>query len=570
MLFGLLCWDIHGVYALANISMLKPFDLPCVLGFVTWMVHRSVDPMDVTVSPIGSEGSDSFEICSDSIGAGSELGTSRIDDSEVMSDASGISVDGNSEPGYDVAQASPMTRVCSSMVEAIPSEHHALLRQNLLRLGAFGLLAVGSACSGTDLFFPALGMLTSILCASVGVPSFCWTNLWACEYDAMKQEWLQTVMGVHSVVADIHDLATGGLCRMVGGGQKVIGDIFLFSCGFSCKSVSFQNKNRKKYRGCTLRGSGTTGRTYRSALKTIRRLLPFFVFLENVSGLSSKDRKAVRRDLEKLGYMVLIVESDARARGIPVRRVRVWFIAVLAPGMDDAERYHFQHAANWIKTVTSRAPMHLSEFMLDRDDPDYAVWLDKMLSKTRSSKGAARGVKWRDLHRHVLAKHGKSNKDLQHIGKELHVKAFMACYCFTERERQCVLMDMLFHPHDHANTTSTIIWDISQSADRVPRGVDIAPTVLPSAKCVVRSEGGGLRRLFGLEGLFLQGFERQMCFDPEALTLFSDADLQHLAGNAYSVPQVHLALVVALCLFPVPGSPVELEQLRNRARGIPF
>ena len=61
-------------------------------------------------------------------------------------------------------------------------------------------------------------------------------------------------------------------------------------------------------------------------------------------------------------------------------------------------------------------------------------------------------------------------------------------------------MELALHPDDHADPSNLVIWDISQSADRVPRGANVFPTVLPSAKCVV-SEGGDepyLRRLFGL------------------------------------------------------------------------
>ena len=82
----------------------------------------------------------------------------------------------------------------------------------------------------------------------------------------------------------------------------------------------------------------------------------------------------------------------------------------------------------------------------------------------------------------------------------------------------------------------------------------------------VPGDGPSLRKLFGFESLHLQGFEKHMCSDPNSLTLFGDHDLQNLAGNAYAVPHVHLACLVALCLFDVPKTSSELDHLRNLAR----
>ena len=377
-----------------------------------------------------------------------------------------------------------MTRLCTKLVESIPSEYFGRLQQNFESLAALqllGLATIGTACSGTDLFTPALAMLMDVMCTVLGVACVHWTHVWSCEFDKMKQFWLASVMQVQNVVADIHDLATGGWCVMADGATRFIEGTLLFTCGFSCKSVSFQNKDRTTYCGCLATGDGTTGRTYKSAMRFIRKHLPFFVFLENVKGLGKRDRTTVKRHLQRLGYAVIIIESDVLSRGLPVRRTRVWFIAVLAPAMSPEQCREAQRAAEWFTHQTRQVPLDISEVLLDPADPDYALWQDKVDAKVATKRLKAKHWKWGELHARVLARRGVSQRHLRRIAAQKSVKEFLRAGKPTEREAQVVQMEIAFHPKDH-NDSDVVIFDISQGADRVPRGVNCSPTVLPSAK----------------------------------------------------------------------------------------
>ena len=103
-----------------------------------------------------------------------------------------------------------------------------------------------------------------------------------------------------------------------------------------------------------------------------------------------------------MGYVVLVIETDVLSRGLPVRRTRVCFIAVLEPQIGYHERLHFQHQASWLTQVTAQPPTDIREFLLDPEDPDHALWEDKMHSKAaRSSAKRVKSrkiAKWRSVH----------------------------------------------------------------------------------------------------------------------------------------------------------------------------
>ena len=166
--------------------------------------------------------------------ANSDAAASSSVADDDSSDAELASVPQDPQPSQQPSAASPMSpmkRLCTTLVESIPHQHLPMLRRNLECLAILqgcGLLTAGSACSGTDLFFPALVMFTHIACGFFGIANVEWSNTWACELEPMKQTWLKTVMQVEHVVADIHDLATGGWRRLSDGSSWLIEEVFLF------------------------------------------------------------------------------------------------------------------------------------------------------------------------------------------------------------------------------------------------------------------------------------------------------------------------------------------------------
>ena len=71
-------------------------------------------------------------------------------------------------------------------------------------------------------------------------------------------------------------------------------------CGFSCQSVSKAHEHAKYFVGCTATGQGQTGVTYKGAKRYVSAHMPLIVFLENVGGLSKKDRERIIADFEAI------------------------------------------------------------------------------------------------------------------------------------------------------------------------------------------------------------------------------------------------------------------------------
>ena len=82
------------------------------------------------------------------------------------------------------------------------------------------------------------------------------------------------------------------------------------------------NALRKSFAGLKA-GKGTTSVTYRAAWKVACVKRPFFIFSENVEGLNNKSREQVIKEFEKLGYVMVVCQSDGQEHGLNQRRVRV-------------------------------------------------------------------------------------------------------------------------------------------------------------------------------------------------------------------------------------------------------
>ena len=72
--------------------------------------------------------------------------------------------------------------------------------------------------------------------------------------------------------------------------------------------------------------------------------------------------------------------------------------------------------------------------------------------------------------------------------------------------------------------------------------------------------------MFGIEALRLQGLFETMVPNSGAVHTFSNAELQSLAGNAFSAAHVQVAMLVMLTAFSMPTSMAEIEELRDAAR----
>ena len=317
-------------------------------------------------------------------------------------------------PDADLAGVLPAHGVCLTMLKRLPMGLRGFLQRNLRALVSLSDvypsgIPTGSACSGSDLVTPALAMLLKILYSEKldlvdtrKAPSV--DVRWACENVPVKQRWLLEAMGVPVVFQDIADLKEP--FALTSTDETVsVDDIFFHSCGFSCKSVSSQNPNAICFVGCLGQGTGKTGQTYQHNRSFIRRRLPIVVLLENVKGLSAKDRRRVVRDLRAMGYDVAIVESDVAERGVPVSRVRVWFVAVLWPSKDLRREVlntdEVQTMAEAVEMQTRVRDLYSLPDFLEDDDGTVEMILSNVGKDKKGEKSERQGTRW--VHRHKRA-----------------------------------------------------------------------------------------------------------------------------------------------------------------------
>ena len=107
---------------------------------------------------------------------------------------------------------------------------------------------------------------------------------------------------------------------------------------------------------CLHTANGKTGRTYRA---------------ENVSGLSKLDRGQVVADMRSLGDCVLVMVSYACKHGLPMRRLRVWFMACLMPLAPVEENKDMHDMAELIEHTTQQLQLPLGRFLLTPASPLY-------------------------------------------------------------------------------------------------------------------------------------------------------------------------------------------------------
>ena len=488
----------------------------------------------------------------------------------------------------------PTKLVCKHMMDKLPEYCIHEVWENYNRLqtlaGTFstGCLPTGDACSGTGLVSPAVDILfeclfekqsdflNSVGQASLGGDPLKLNTLWSCEINLSKQRWLSEAMLVPKVFKDIRSLWKER-AGTADGQVAQVDDVVLWSCGFSCESVSRQHNKSQDYVGCIKSGAGKTGYTYSGAKNYIAVHLPFMLFLENVGGLSKQDRAQIVSDLETLGYMVIVLESDVADRGVPAHRIRVYFIASLNREGDVSYLGDIlDNNAKLIElyTQTSAPVALLSDYLVPEEDPLFPL-LKRTLNATKKvdKKTSNKKIDWVQLH----SKAWREARDLMPKagnGKIIKPKVHSE-FGLTPREKDALQLHIARNPMDHVEGNVVFI-DVSQSLYRLPHKVNISPTIMPGGKMFLvekktmesspNKSQHSARRLFGIEALRLQGLFETMVPNPGAVHTFSNAELQSLAGNAFSAVHVQLAMLVMLTAFRMPTSMAEIEELRDAAR----
>lgn len=386
--------------------------------------------------------------------------------------------------------------------------------------------------------------------------------------------------------------------------------------GFECDSVSMLNTKRAEFARCIDGKEGSTGQTFSGILDYAKTHQPRALLLENVrslgmavtavtaAGLGRKRRHMVDRDpvdegdsdnltscvpclpklserrgaeqsfpqlaqcevvdchvqvtlLEAAGCHVHVQEVQANQYGTAQRRSRLYLLCCrhdLMPPTTTAEAQTFDSKCREFFCAARLPCPPLKEFLLPTSET--LPWLEKLhhhQELARSQRGS-RGhhnhyghgsyPRWKQLHKSVFEQHA-----LPFPSSDLPVKC---SHFLTERERSVV--QFLCHIHRFGTPDSdTLSADVSQSITRVPRSSTGTPCVVPNSTIVIADLQMGLvRPLVPPEHLLLQGFDARAFPNPAALHGFGWAEVNNLAGNAFSGHSVAVSLLAMLAMFPLP------------------
>ena len=224
-----------------------------------------------------------------------------------------------------------------------------------------------------------------------------------------------------------------------------------------------------------------------------------------------------------------------------------------------------QAAATALEQALRSHPLAINRFLIDRTDPAFSNLDAQIQTKVRRKSTK---MKWKVLHKNLWS---QLRKDTPRAGCRFgngsmppHWLRMIKRYHFTAREIDICRMQLAKHRRLHGVRRHTVFFDVSQSAHRVPRGVNACCTILPSGRILV-AQDDAVRPLFGVEALALQGLDLSSLPNAAASARFSHSFLTDVAGNAYSTPQACLACFISLCIFDLPRCEADISLRRTLA-----
>ena len=252
-------------------------------------------------------------------------------------------------------------------------------------------LPLTTSCSGTDLILPVLNLFFLIATLMMGVPLIQPRHLWSCESDSQKAAWITQVMGIGRIFADVGDLSSGLAKEHFTSLMGQVSSGLIHACGFNCQSVSGLNKQRKMFNRCIRKRKGKTGVSWWGTFSYVRRFLPLFVWLENVSTLLGDNLADVLSLLRMIGYIVVHFVLDHCHHGVPGHRNRLWIIAKLAPLASIADQEFAQMQASQLELALRQDPEPLSAFLDPAEDDMHAPQKRRQAPRAKAkSKSSAR------------------------------------------------------------------------------------------------------------------------------------------------------------------------------------
>ena len=430
-------------------------------------------------------------------------------------------------------------------------------------------LPLTTSCSGTDLILPVLNLFFLIATLMMGVPLIQPRHLWSCESDSQKAAWITQVMGIGRIFADVGDLSSGLAKEHFTSLMGQVSSGLIHACGFNCQSVSGLNKQRKMFNRCIRKRKGKTGVSWWGTFSYVRRFLPLFVWLENVSTLRGDNLADVLSLLRMIGYIVVHFVLDHCHHGVPGHRNRLWIIAKLAPLASIADQEFAQMQASQLELALRQDPEPLSAFLDPAEDDMHAPQKRRQAPRAKAkskskckAKAKAKVLAYKAKHDAVWG--GERPAELPALFEG--VKDFL-----TDRELDVALYDYVMREDEYEEGCTRFL-DVSQSIDRCPRFNDMLPTITPAGRFLMINTSGEearpVRLVRAFECMRTQGFDgRTMLSDEQYqhMDAYCQKTLQNMAGNAFSGFHIAAVALLSLVLFDIPTTVSELEELRAEA-----
>ena len=270
------------------------------------------------------------------------------------------------------------------------SRWHADFLEGLRMLGVLQCsyrFTVGSACSGTELLAALLPKLFEIIHKTFGdgMDAISTVHRWSCENAKWKAQWIRHGMHSDLIFCDVLGIKeTEALAWSANFASRIYQQVvstFLFTAGFSCRSVSSLNTKRHLYSSC-ISGEGgglrgTTGATWIGVIEHIRVHRPFLFWLENERGLLHKSKARTSSNLDSvvsslcgLGYLTVFFVISLERHGVGVRRARVWILGICKPDDTREETMLDQGEAKKLEQALRQKPIPFGEFMVSASDED--------------------------------------------------------------------------------------------------------------------------------------------------------------------------------------------------------
>ena len=208
------------------------------------------------------------------------------------------------------------------------------------------VIQTGSACSGTEIYVLFMEALLEEMQRRFEFDQVSIDPLFACDNDQTRRDFIKHQFPeLELMIPDCKCFLTmerqGSVFTAVKNefsqGSARVPRVRVFCSGFSCKSVSNQNKNRKSNTGCIKAGKGSTGETFWAIFEYIRNFRPQLMVLENVPNLAqevSLENGSLESDLDHIieafnreQFYCISFVMDRLDYGSPQRGKRLWIVA---------------------------------------------------------------------------------------------------------------------------------------------------------------------------------------------------------------------------------------------------